>query len=150
LQSILADEEIRLATTGVPEGERPVVWLSKRSSWEPTATKGFLDRATGIRRNATIEEMVRLAGGFARIAVDSSGLSTWIEHRRIGRIRPEMARCLVITARRVGANPADWLVSYEPILWDRWISVETSIDGREWSVLLPPSDEEAATAPREV
>ena len=39
LRSILDTQEISLATKGVPQGEKSVVWLTTSPQWESTANK---------------------------------------------------------------------------------------------------------------
>ena len=39
LRSILDTQEILLATKGIPQGEKPVVWLTTSPHWESTANK---------------------------------------------------------------------------------------------------------------
>lgn len=53
LTRILLTGEIRPASAGVPEGERPIVWFSRNPVWEETATPEILDRRSGRMHKAT-------------------------------------------------------------------------------------------------
>ena len=129
-ESILVDHAIIPATAGVDTSrEKPAVWFSRRETWEPTATKGMLDRTTGHRRDATPEEMHEF--GMVRIGVDASGLTPWLVHRNKSGITARVASSLVTSAVAVGSNPGDWFVSYEPVPRERWLRVERW-DGAEW------------------
>ena len=123
----------RIIATGEGEdfalSEAPAVWFSKRSTWEPTATKGKMDN--GVRRNATLAEMMR-KGPLVRIGVERDGLYTWLEHRKLSGIRPETAKGLVRAAAKAGASPGDWFVHYGPVPRDRWVRIERSTDGKAW------------------
>jgi hypothetical protein len=114
----------------LPFKERPVVWFSRRPTWEPTATKGVIDG--GVRRTATIAEMVERGGDLARIGVEPAGLFSWTYHVNKGGLSKKDARALERAAREVGAAPGDWLVHYGAVSRDRWKSVERSTDGTTW------------------
>jgi hypothetical protein len=117
----------------VTHTEAPAVWFSVRETWEPTATKGFVDGTTGLIRASTIDEMMRIGKGLARVGVPvaGAGLHTWLEHRTMSGIRAAVARSLVLSARGMGSNPGDWRVHYGPVLRAAWIAVQR-FDGREW------------------
>jgi hypothetical protein len=66
--SIEADGKLRPATTGVPANEKPILWFSLAQEWEPTATKGIVNKGTGENRNLTIAEMIEYTGGWAGMA----------------------------------------------------------------------------------
>ncbi|HEY1692272.1 MAG TPA: hypothetical protein VGG39_08920 [Polyangiaceae bacterium] len=128
LPGILADGAIHTTDGGLGAKERPAVWFSRRHSWEPTALKGLIDPETGVRRNATFAEMASDLG-LARIGVRPDGLTTWLEHRRIGGIPADEARWLVKSAIMLGSNPGDWFVDYGDVTRDRWVTVQRWDDG---------------------
>src|SRR5437867_4326059 len=68
LPGIIASEEIRPATAGVPRGERPVVWFSANPEWEATANKDALNVRTGMVERLSRERTHDLFG-LARIGV---------------------------------------------------------------------------------
>jgi hypothetical protein len=112
---------INPSTAGMEPGERPAVWLTKRDTWEATATK--LITEGGRLRPATMDEM--LAAGLARIEVRPSiTFHNWSKFVKKSGVSSEMAKALRDQARRQGSNVNDWLVSFSPISSDRWIAVE--------------------------
>lgn len=132
LRSISADGTIRRASVFVADGERRAVWLSCRSTWEPTATKLAVQPGREPRR-ATLAEMVKAHGRLVRLEVpERLARHTWKDHRRIGQIDPRMADSLERAAREQGADPADWRVSYHDIPITAVLSVELSEDGVAW------------------
>jgi hypothetical protein len=136
LVSIEAAGEIVPATVAVAARERPAVWFSRRSTWEPTATKGVIER--GVNRNMTIPEMVESGGGpLVRIGIESSGLMGWTFHVAKSGIKRRTARLLERVACEVGGDPSDWLVHYGPVERARWLSIEVSFDGERWGARQP-------------
>lgn len=130
---ILRDGVIRGATEGVPLHERPVVWFSTRQSWEPTATKGMIDRLSGRRRDATMEEMFA-HGGLWRFGVPASELLPWRKLREAAGITSETANGLLRAAKRAGADPFFWYGSLEPVAVTRCTVQCRLTDSSEWSL----------------
>jgi len=128
---VAADERIKRARKGLDKGERAAVWFSCRPTWEPTATKSFAS-ATGVRE-ATLAEMVEVGGPLARVEVtEAVARHTWAHHRRIGGVDPRVLDGLESSARREGADPADWRVSYHEVPIREILCVEASEDGIAW------------------
>lgn len=128
------------ATEGVPLDEQPAVWFSLNQHWEPTATKGITDPLTGKRRDATIKQMMRVAGGCYRFGVDPSRLLDWPTLKANTGIRPLMLYRLEKAASRVRANPCEWMgslhavplrdvVAHQKLLDGSWVHVSTSWAG---------------------
>jgi len=133
LERILAAGEIRPAIAGVPEGERPIVWFSRNSVWEETATPAIRDH-TGQMHKATKKEMHAL--GMVRIAVDSTSAPfDWHQLKRRSGMKTRDARRLEIAARREYSFPEDWRGTFEPVLRSEWLSIER-FDGDQWVPLL--------------
>ena len=103
---ILRSRALLPATANVPHGECPAVWFSTQRTWEPTASKGLVERSTGYRRTLTFPEMVKL--GIARFRVDVSILLPWRELKAACRMNDVTADALVRAGRKQGANPRDW------------------------------------------
>src|SRR5262245_8284576 len=81
LVHIIADGFIKRATAFVEPPARPAVWFSRRTTWEPTATKIRVS-AAGVRR-ATLEEMVVEGGVLIRIEVaPTAARITWAHHAK--------------------------------------------------------------------
>jgi len=78
---ILRESVIRPATPYVPKAETPLVWLSLRQHWEPTANKGTIEGAK--RRGFTTQET--LQRGHARAAQNARSsprrLLAWLAGR---------------------------------------------------------------------
>lgn len=112
---ILSDGVIKAATAFVPDGEKPVVWFSTRQRWEPTATKGIIG-PDGIRRDATLDEMIEHGGGLYRFGLPASELIPWNQIPAATGMSRDMARALVKAACRKGADPSFWFASMEPVI----------------------------------
>lgn len=138
---IIADGAIKPARAGVPKGERPAVWFSRRSTWEPTATKLLFDSAAGDVRNATVAEMLAAGGTLARIEVSpDAARHSWRDHLKLGHIDLRWADELEKVALKQGADPNDWRVSYHPVTLEKIIGVESSIDGVNWQSVMRPCE----------
>ena len=137
----MADGGIKRAGVGVGKKERKAVWISSRPTWEPTATKGYLDPETGKRRDATVVEMVRLGGALVRFEVSKdTARHSWAEHRRIGGADLRLLDDLEAAGRRHGADPSEWRVSYHDVPTAKFLSVEASTDGETWTVVSHEAD----------
>ena len=112
---IVESELILPVFENVPRNEKPAVWFSLNQSWEPTATKGILDSISGKRRNATMDEMERLAGGCYRFGLDPSRLLCWSALKVKTRMRPKMVRALERVAYQVGSDPSHWMGTTEAV-----------------------------------
>jgi len=133
LRSILKDQMIEFATTGIRTGERPVVWATTSPKWEPTANKAinrdghnvFLDK----RETTTHGE------GLYRIEVMPEAVPYgWDEYKRLSNIDERMAKGLARVAREQGSNYRDWRVSFKPVAADQWLRIEFEVGhSDEWT-----------------
>ena len=124
--------QLRPADAFIGPNERPAVWFSLNQRWEPTASKGIIDAATGRHRTATIAEMIEFAGGpLVRYGIAPRLLLPSGELRRRARIAGHTWRGMVASGRAVGANPADWFGSLQPVPVAQCIT-QLSTDGRQW------------------
>jgi hypothetical protein len=114
LPSILADGLITTASSRIDPGERPAVWFSEQTFWEPTVHLVYGLAAT-----------IRRFGYVARIEVapDVCPVS-WREFKRTSGVSSRTARKLEKSGRVVGGHPELWWVSYEAVRRERWLSVE--------------------------
>lgn len=96
------------ATAFLAPSERPVTWFSLHPFFEPTAVKGIIDPATGVRRDATIAEMIDLCGGLVRFGIPVKGLLAGEELRRKAKIPHATWKILVRAGVSTGANPVHW------------------------------------------
>lgn len=97
LPLIVADGFIKPATTNVDPGERPAVWFSEQTFWEPTVQCMYGLAAT-----------IKRFGYVARFEVAPEVCPvSWREHRRTSGITPRSARRLE-KARSFGGHPELW------------------------------------------
>jgi len=130
LKKILADGKIIQAGTFVEPPEMPVVWFSYRQDWEPTATPGLIDEASGTRRSLTFEEFAYRETP-ARIEIDPQAAPLdWRAWRKSSGVKARMVKALEESALRQDADTADWRMSFDPVPLDHWRAVEVFIDGQ--------------------
>lgn len=113
LSAILDAGEIRPATLGVPAHERPIVWFSTNQQFEMTARKGIIRH--GQRLTATIREMHDLDGGLFRLGVDPARLLSFAELKQAAHMDAQTIAGLRRAARAVGADPRQWMGTFDPI-----------------------------------
>ncbi|MFC7462885.1 hypothetical protein [Hydrogenophaga defluvii] len=112
---IVVSGELIPTAFAAPENERPVLWFSLNQSFEPTAAKWLIDPVTGIKRGATMAEMMELGGGLVRFGVSPRRLLMGEQLRtRAGIKRTEWAS-LCRSAFVMGADPAHWLGTLDPV-----------------------------------
>lgn len=127
-QCIVAAGEIRPAFQNVEPPEVPAVWLSTASWWEHSATKGVIEN--GRRREATLDELVRICGCLVRIQVDPHQValidfSRLREELRIP--RPIFAR-LLTAGRAMGSRPQLWSAVAAPVPASAFLRVEVAYE----------------------
>ncbi len=105
-RQIAEDGFIKPSTTGIDDGEKPLIWFSKRGDFEPTALKGIVEN--GVQRTATLEEMYHRGGGLARFGIDRRRAISPTKIRQAGKIPKNIWRGLIAAARDVNADPVDW------------------------------------------
>lgn len=130
LPSIL-ESGIKVATANVPTNEKPVVWLSKNQFWEETANKSY--KNNGKIYKGDMEDTRKLGGGLVRINV-SRKISpiTWNEFVEKKHIQKRHAWLLINAAKKDGANPDDWYVSFEGVETEDFLCIEYLNDENEW------------------
>jgi hypothetical protein len=122
LPSILKDGEIKVATTFVPQGERPAVWCSINTAWEETANKMFLQN--GKLHHGDKETTAKLGGGLVRIEVEEGAVPlNWIGFKRMHKDK-RFLNALAKAAAEDKADPYEWRMSPDPIPPEKWISIE--------------------------
>jgi hypothetical protein len=125
---IIASRAILPATAHVTPPEIPAVWLSSAPVWEPSATKGVIEG--GVRRQASLAELVGLCGCLVRIEIDPSAV------RLLGASAFRDALCipedvygrLIAAGLEMGANPADWSAVAEPIPLTAFRRIEFTVE----------------------
>lgn len=123
-EQIRSSGSIRPAIAGVPKGERPVAWFSRREPHEPTATTLMRDSASEVRQASELEIKLHL-GGRVRVGVaPQTAPHDWAAFVRLSGISQDMADGLVQAARERGADPGDWFASFDPVPAAAWRAVE--------------------------
>lgn len=123
LRSILEDRTIKLATEGVPVGERPAVWSTISPKWEPTANK-VLDLEGQIIKLGKQETAAHGEGLYRIELLPEAAPYGWEEYRRLSHIPERMAKSLARIAREQNSHYRDWRVSFEPIPQAKWLRIE--------------------------
>ena len=109
-------------------GEIGALWLSSNQFWERTVRKGGA---------ATMQENYRRYGGLIRFGFEpAEDLLPWVEFRRVSGMPAELARSMVKTGKKFGADPNEWYASLKPLPHDRWAAVE-AWDGQQWVHVWP-------------
>lgn len=132
-ESILQDGFILPATAYVPETERPLVWLSTHTVFEPTARK-LIGAPGGKPRIASLVELARLGGGLVRIGYPCRSLVPWPDIGLLARMDRKTRRLLQESASRQGANPSHWWGSLEPLALAAGV-IEAMDGGGHWCPL---------------
>ena len=130
LLGILAAGEIRPSTAHVVPPEIPAVWLSRAGVWEHSATKGVIEN--GIRRQASLPELVFTCGCLARIEIDPTRVEpipgTLLQSAL--RIPDPVFRRLLDAGAAMGADPGDWLAVASAVPLEAFLRVEIAFETR--------------------
>jgi hypothetical protein len=138
---IIASRAIQPATAHVEPPEIPAVWLSSAPVWEPSATKGVIE--DGVRRQATLAELIGLCGCLVRIEINPAAVCCLEPgtFRDVLRIPPDVYDRLIAAGLEMGANPTDWraVAGSVPLTAFRRIefSVETNLHWIPWPGFRP-------------
>jgi hypothetical protein len=115
-RKIIADGKLKTTSLGVDPGERPALWFSSNQLWERTAHKGGC---------VGMADTHRQYGGLYRFGVDPANAPHgWEAHVSGSGVTGRTAARLAAAGESVGANPAEWFVSYDPVGRDKWVQVE--------------------------
>jgi hypothetical protein len=125
---IIADRAILPATAHVAPPEIPAVWLSSAPVWEPSATKGVIEN--GVRRQASLAELVGLCGCLVRIEINPArvcllGPSDFPDALNIP---PDIHQRLLAAGIAMGANPADWRAVAGPVPLTTFRQIEFAVE----------------------
>ena len=131
---IVAARAILPATAHVAPPEIPAVWLSSAPIWEPSATKGVIE--DGVRRQASLAELIDLCGSLVRIEIDTSELCLLgpSAFREALCIPEDVYERLIAAGLEMGADPSDWSAVAEPIPLTafRWIEFSVQANPPKW------------------
>lgn len=130
LLGILASGEIRPATAHVAPPEIPAVWLSTADVWERSATKGVIE--DGIRRQASLPELVLICGCLVRIEIDPVRVDLIPNHQLQSalHIPDSVFRRLLDAGEEMGADPREWLALESAIPLAAFRRVEIAFETR--------------------
>jgi hypothetical protein len=125
---IIAARAILPATAHVAPPEIPAVWLSSALVWEPSATKGVIE--DGVRRQASLAELIGLCGRLVRIEIDSAAVcmlepGAFREELRIPR---DIHDRLIAVGLEMGADPANWRAVAGPVPLTAFRRIEFSVE----------------------
>ena len=125
---IVASQAILPATAHVAPPEIPAVWLSSAPVWEPSATKGVIE--DGVRRQASLTELIGLCGCLVRIEVDPAAVRLLEpdSFRDALRIPVDVHDQLIAAGLEMGAYPNQWRAVAEPIPLTAFRRIEFSVE----------------------
>jgi hypothetical protein len=104
LEALLRTGEILPATAGVPRGERPIVWFSTDSRWEPSVGMGYFSSDGEYHEDWA--KYVKMVRGLGRIGVaPETAPYDWSALKELSGMSSEMAQALERTAIESGARP---------------------------------------------
>jgi len=131
LKLIINGGIIRPSTARLDANERPVVWFSARSTWEPTATKCPLAGKLGQIVTAAAQ------GGLARIRVPpSTAPFTFPQLPLVAGTSPATCVGLLLAGLELGADPDHWRFATEPVPVALFREVELfDFDQDRWRVI---------------
>lgn len=107
LPLILTAGELRPSNAGA-EHELPLLWFSRATRWEATATKMVM--APNGPRLLTFKEQLS-AFGCARFSLraDDSRLLNWVDACKAAGMSSTTRRKLEVVGRKRGGSPSDWV-----------------------------------------
>jgi hypothetical protein len=125
---IVASQSILPATAHVAPPEIPAVWLSSAPVWEPSATKGVIEN--GIRRQASLAELIGLCGCLVRIEIDPAEVCLLepCSFREALRIPTVVHDRLLVAGLEMGADPANWSAVAGPVPLAAFRRIEFSVE----------------------
>ncbi len=128
LIGILDAGEIKPTTVGVFPPELPAAWLSTATDWENTATSAIM--VQGVRKTATLAEMVECDGCLVRIQIHPQRvrLIPPAKFRECLKVSKQMLTSLVKVAQESGSKPHQWRAVAGPIPLDAFVGVETAVE----------------------
>lgn len=152
LLAIIESECLKCATIGVSKGIKPAVWFSTNTSWEETVRKRWKhDDGTlsePLSRDALFKLGFELAGREVdktvitdfnplrfEIDQDQFELKSWNNYKKNSGESKESLNAIVKQAKKWGASPQEWYVSYEPVSLN-YILPPERWNGVEWVALI--------------
>lgn len=126
--------EIKPTTGGIGKGGRPVAWFSLNETFEPTA-RTMLENPDGTVMTLSMTETEKYGRGLFRVGVDPELLKDLDEWIADSRVPQDTAEILKKIGHAHGADPQEWMVSFESVSRTDWAAVEVRYKG-EWKSIL--------------
>lgn len=134
IEAILADGYLK--PSGQVEKERKVLWFSRRSDYEPTAVKMWLQ--DGQLERPTFEQLAAKVTPIRfrlLVSPESVGLLPWVSVCRAAGIPQRSLEFMVKAGVKIGASPADWFGALSSILLTD-LQSEAYLSGK-WVLVAP-------------
>ena len=131
--SIIEDGYLKVSEWEKKNGFKPTLWFSKHELYEPTALKQYQTENVGMSVFKTMQEQANKVG-CVRFGYKGSDLHTWKEYGSLSEISRQERRRMEKSHKKQGANPSDWLCSFDDISLEDMSSVEIWTDKwEEWT-----------------
>jgi hypothetical protein len=138
-KQIKNDALIRPSTAFVSAHERPIVWFSSDSLWEPTVQMFLLRNMDCAARRHKLQSLLRMMILPVRFGVnDQVAPHSWKSLRKVSGMSNKTARRLEQSGLTVDACPENWRGTFTPVGREEWVSVEY-FDGADWIPVEPIS-----------
>lgn len=114
--------------------EKPVVWFSSQPDWDPTVNPVVAADGGWTRRYATLDEIILITGGLARIGVAAEvAPHDWRAYKRLSGVSPRRAKAMYDRAVALGSRPSSWFVTFATVPREQWQAIEVDLDGQgQW------------------
>jgi hypothetical protein len=131
---IMASGVLKTTSIYIEKNEKPALWFSTNQFWENTANPGFRED-DGTIRDMSVEETAIRGSGLYRFGVKTEDAPySWIDFKKISGASTKMINGLAKAADRVGSNPYEWFVRFEPLPIEQCIHIQFH-DGEKWIVV---------------
>ena len=125
LSLISASQGLIPTSVMIAPKEKPVLWFSKDSDYEPTAIK-LIMRSDGKAYRPTMKELHELIGLYRfSFSPRDNRLLTFSQLQRVAHISPQGMSAMVASGLRIGAKPTNWFgvmtaVPLSELIFEEW------------------------------
>ena len=134
---------LRPTKVGIPQGERPILWLSTHQHWEPTASKALTAENGEIVR-LSMTETFEICGGLVRFGVTPSTLLPWPKLGQKAGMPAAIVAGLDKVGREQGADPRQWLGTFKNIRISACKAIHVAERGDDGGIVWTPVREGTA------
>ena len=127
-EKIMLSKVLKLATKGIPNNTKPVLWFSSNQFWEHTATK-LMSNGYGHTREGTMEDMLML--GMFRFAIDSSKTLHFKKLKKAAKMSNKEVWMLKTAAKHMGGKHKEWYGVLNELDISECLSIEEFV-GNKW------------------